>query len=602
MNLTPDLFLDKLIGERYRVKEFISGGGMGKVYQALDTRLANKIVAVKLLSQGLGGSSEAGGMLRRRFEEEAKLSAILGGHPRIIQVTDYGIYNSYPYIVMEYLGGGQSLSEVIRSGPMRPDRVLRIAIQVCEGLHHAHGIQTDLGDRLITGVVHRDIKPSNIFLMREGSFGETVKILDFGIAKAISDVSIALSSDRGFIGTCNYASPEQMRGEPLDLRSDIYSLGVVLYQMLTGEMPLRPKTSSFAGWYQVHNFEQPIAFNLHKLGTDVPQELVQLIMTCLAKDPEQRVPDMEMLRRALEAISQKQLSTTNRAATPRALSTIDADFPKEPVTRNLQSEGEETQLAAKWENADLPQQTAQPQKQAIWIYLAGGAVALFTSGFFFISSQSNPVQKQPNVATQPKSNPQPKPKPNVEDKTVPKPKVATDSQTTTPIKIAPPKPDSVTDKKPKPIPQVIIQDKPKPITKPQKDTSMATKPQPKPEINQPTPSPKPVAAPPPTISEAYVQDAGGIRRDIYSIGDTLYFVIRGGRNQLATVKLGKFGTFTMNPSVNDSTQYSIQIKVNSLSFPTTNDVKLIPIFRLCANTFDSICDKSIATAITISPR
>ncbi len=295
---------DGLIGERYRLVQFINGGGMGRVYRAEDTRLANKIVAVKILIQSLAGNEGTVQQLRQRFEEEAQLSAVLSGHPRIIQVTDYGVDKNQPYLVMEYLGHppqSQSLHDLIRQEqPLEAQRVVRLAIQICDALHYAHSFQTTLGTREITGVVHRDIKPSNIFILQDPTLGETVKILDFGIAKAISDVSLALGTNLGFVGSTEYASPEQLRGEVLDARSDIYSLGMVLYQMLTGQLPLKPETQSFPGWYQVHNFKAPQSFQELNLPQPVPPGLAQVILSCLAKDREQRPSSMQVLRERLE--------------------------------------------------------------------------------------------------------------------------------------------------------------------------------------------------------------------------------------------------------------------------------------------------------------
>ncbi|MFQ3584279.1 MAG: serine/threonine-protein kinase [Cyanobacteriota bacterium] len=291
----------KLIGQRYQLVQSIASGGMGQVFKAIDTRLFNRPVAVKLLHQNLAGDEKTQQQLHKRFEQEARISTLLGEHPSIVKVLDYGLENNHPYLVMEYLTG-HSLGELmLKYKPMPPNRVVNIARQVCAGLYYAHSLETNQDGHAIKGVIHRDIKPSNIFAIKDETLGETVKILDFGIAKLLSDVSIALGTQTtGFLGTVRYASPEQLRGEELDARSDIYSFGVVLYRMFTGQQPLRPKTDSFPGWYDAHNHQPPQPFDRSSLPYDIPVELEQVVLSCLAKDPDQRPQDMKILSAQLE--------------------------------------------------------------------------------------------------------------------------------------------------------------------------------------------------------------------------------------------------------------------------------------------------------------
>ncbi|MEN9220824.1 MAG: serine/threonine-protein kinase [Thermostichus sp. BF3_bins_97] len=291
----------KLIGQRYQLVQSISAGGMGQVFKAIDTRLFNRPVAVKLLHQNLAGDTNTQRQLRKRFGQEIRISTLLGEHPFIVKVLDYGLENNQPYLVMEYLTG-HSLGELmLKYKPMPPSRVVNIARQVCAGLYYAHSLETNQDGHPVKGVIHRDIKPSNIFALKDETLGETVKILDFGIAKLLSDVSIALGTQTtGFLGTVRYASPEQVRGEELDARSDIYSFGVVLYRMLTGQQPLRPKTDSFPGWYDAHNHQPPQPFDRSELPYDIPAELEQVVLSCLAKDPDQRPQDMKILSAQLE--------------------------------------------------------------------------------------------------------------------------------------------------------------------------------------------------------------------------------------------------------------------------------------------------------------
>ncbi len=307
----------KVIGQRYQLVQNIAAGGMGQVFKAVDTRLFNRPVAVKLLHQNLAGDENTCRHLLKRFQQEIRISTLLGEHPAIVKVLDYGLENNQPYLVMEYLTG-RSLGELMLKQPLLPpQQVVKIARQVCAGLYYAHNLETEQDGHLIKGVIHRDIKPSNLFVLKDETLGETVKILDFGIAKLLSDVSLALGTQTtGFLGTVRYASPEQVRGEELDPRSDIYSFGVVLYRMLTGQHPLQPKTDSFPGWYEAHNYQQPRPFDRSQLPHEIPPALEEVVLACLAKDPGQRPQTMKLLSDQLEGSLQSRSSAGSSLAPP----------------------------------------------------------------------------------------------------------------------------------------------------------------------------------------------------------------------------------------------------------------------------------------------
>jgi serine/threonine protein kinase len=308
----------KVIGQRYQLVHSIAAGGMGQVFKAVDTRLFNRPVAVKLLHQNLAGDDNTRRQLHKRFQQEIRISTLLGEHPAIVKVLDYGLENDQPYLVMEYLTG-RSLGELMLKQPvLPPQQVVRMARQVCAGLYYAHNLETEQDGHLIKGVIHRDIKPSNLFVLKDETLGETVKILDFGIAKLLSDVSLALGTQTtGFLGTVRYASPEQLRGEALDGRSDIYSFGVVLYRMLTGQHPLQPKSDSFPGWYEAHNYQQPQPFNRANLPYEIPLQLEQVVLSCLAKDPDRRPQDMKVLSAQLEGSLHSQSAASSSLAPPQ---------------------------------------------------------------------------------------------------------------------------------------------------------------------------------------------------------------------------------------------------------------------------------------------
>ncbi|NJK63959.1 MAG: serine/threonine protein kinase, partial [Synechococcaceae cyanobacterium SM2_3_1] len=290
----------QIIGSRYQLSHRLSAGGMGEVFKGVDVQLFQRPVAIKFLHQHLLGEDKVRRQLRRRFEEEARVSTLLGEHPRIIKILDYGLFQDQPYLVMEFLKGQGMGDVILKNGPMDPHRVVHLGRQICAGMHYAHSFERMMEGHLIKGVIHRDIKPSNIFVLSDNSLEESIKVLDFGIAKVISDASVVLGTQTsGFLGTARYASPEQMRGEELDARSDIYSLGLVLYRMLVGDMPIEPATDSFAGWYQSHNYQAPRPFQRDQLPYPIPKALEEVIHSCLAKEPDQRPQSMQGLGNAL---------------------------------------------------------------------------------------------------------------------------------------------------------------------------------------------------------------------------------------------------------------------------------------------------------------
>ncbi|MCU0534879.1 MAG: serine/threonine protein kinase [Hydrococcus sp. Prado102] len=280
----------RLLANRYQLIDLIGSGAMGHVYRAEDKVLGGVTVAVKFLSQALLNSK-----MRERFEREAQISAQLGEKGiHIIRVRDYGVdERDIPFYVMEFLQG-ESLSEIIKYQPLPLSRFLKITRQICFGLECAHKGIIYQGE--VCPIVHRDIKPSNILVTQDSALGELVKILDFGIAKLIQSNE---SQTQSFMGTLAYCSPEQMEGKELDNRSDIYSLGIMMYEMLTGEMPIFPENSSFGGWYEAHHYAKVQPLN-SALGA--PPALEALIMKCLEKLPPNRFQSVSELIQALDKI------------------------------------------------------------------------------------------------------------------------------------------------------------------------------------------------------------------------------------------------------------------------------------------------------------
>jgi serine/threonine protein kinase len=263
-----DFKKNKLILKRYRVIKKIASGGMADVFLGDDLKL-NRKVAIKILAANYAGDKN----FVVRFKSEAQILARLN-HPNIVQVYDWGEFDSSYFICMEYVEG-DSLKDIIeKKGPLPPETVVDYAIQISSALLMAHK----------SNLIHRDIKPQNILVTTEGE----VKVTDFGIAKSLStDITKTLN----IMGTAHYISPEQARGEILDHRTDIYSMGIVLYEMLTADVPFRGGSSIDISLK--HIYEKPLRPS--ELIGNIPEKLEKIIMHCLEKNPADRYPNIKEL-------------------------------------------------------------------------------------------------------------------------------------------------------------------------------------------------------------------------------------------------------------------------------------------------------------------
>ena len=291
-----DPFIDRRLGygDRYILQKLLGKGGMSKVYVALDTKLNNKKVAIKIMTSYFSTNNQH---LIKRFMGEVKSLSILT-HPNIIQITDYGKtpqqqpFSGYPFYVMEYFEG-KTLQQLLNENhKLAPNSALTIILKVCQGLKEAHH----------KGIIHRDLKPDNIFLISEG---DIVKLIDFGIAKKIDEESkkqTQLTVAGTFLGTYRYASPEQCLGESIDSRTDIYSLGMVLYEILSGNNPYNLKEDSDttnADWSVAHRREMPIPLRQQPNCHNLSVELEHIVMKCLEKLPQNRFQTIEQLEKPL---------------------------------------------------------------------------------------------------------------------------------------------------------------------------------------------------------------------------------------------------------------------------------------------------------------
>jgi eukaryotic-like serine/threonine-protein kinase len=265
----------KVLNNRYELEQKIGEGGMARVYRGRDGRL-NRRVAVKVLHPH--HASDVGFL--QRFHHEAQAAANLH-HPNIVDVYDVGQDDGVHYIVMEYVEGSDLKSLILRNGALPPEQAVPIAIAVAEGLEAAHRL----------GMVHRDVKPQNIIV---GPAGQ-VKITDFGIAK--SSLSTAMTETGVTFGTADYISPEQAQGLQATARSDVYSLGVTLYEMLTGRLPFTGDSSVAVAMQHVSSEPPPPRM----LNARIPLQLEALVLRALAKRPEERPASAREFARLLRS-------------------------------------------------------------------------------------------------------------------------------------------------------------------------------------------------------------------------------------------------------------------------------------------------------------
>ena len=285
-----DPYIGTIISERYRVLRKLGEGGMGVVYLA-EHILIEKKVALKILGEDFARKAD----LVARFMQEAKAASRIG-HENIVDISDFGqTASGSVFFAMEHLEGSDLATAIREDGPMAFSRVLPIVQQICRALAAAHG----------KGIIHRDMKPENVFIITKNGKPDFVKILDFGIAKmsALDEPNERLTRTGMIFGTPEYMSPEQARGDRPDHRVDVYALGCIIYEMLTGDVPFHAET--FMGVLTKHMFETPEPLGTH---VPVPSDVEALVMRALAKNRDERFQSMRELADALTACSGTDIS------------------------------------------------------------------------------------------------------------------------------------------------------------------------------------------------------------------------------------------------------------------------------------------------------
>lgn len=287
-----DPLIGKVVDGRYRFESVLGEGGMGIVYRATHIAL-NKPLAIKVLRPEVSKNEE----IVARFRQEAQSASAIGNQ-HIIDISDFGLMpDGATYFVMEFLEG-QSLTTAIEGGDFGTQRIVAVAKQLCSALGAAHEV----------GIVHRDMKPDNVQLIPRGGTDDFVKVLDFGIAKVGGSTSKLTQAGQVF-GTPHYMAPEQCAGAQVDARTDVYAVGIILYEMATGNVPF--DADNLMGILTKHLYENPVPPHELPPPVDVAPALEAVIMKAIAKKPEQRYQSMAELSADLDAVGS--------GATPRAV-------------------------------------------------------------------------------------------------------------------------------------------------------------------------------------------------------------------------------------------------------------------------------------------
>jgi serine/threonine-protein kinase len=364
---------------RYEIIDELGRGAMGSVYRAKDPAMG-RMVAVKTILPSVLASDD-GKEFRERFYREARAAGALA-HPGIVPMFDVGEHEGAPYLVMEYVSG-QTLAQSMRDGGLSTlDRVCEIGQQLAEALAYAHR----------KGIVHRDIKPANVLLTSREVYGvERAKIADFGVAKFSAS---ELTTSGKMVGTPAFMPPEQFTGAPIDGRTDIFSVGVILYWMATGEQPFSGETMTSVSYKVVHTDPIPPS----KLNPSVSSGLEAVILKCLAKNPAERYQTGDDLARALSALRGKDAGSGPSAEVPvQTIVAADATIDATPSLRARRA-AEAAEATATHTAVPVPPPVKQ-RSNTVLIAAALVVLAIANGIAWFGLHRSQPAPAAPAVAS-----------------------------------------------------------------------------------------------------------------------------------------------------------------------------------------------------------
>ena len=375
--MSASSYIGKEVAGQFKIVKRIGSGGMGAVYMA-DQPEMNRHVAIKILHPKYVSRPD----LVSRFRREARAMSHLS-HPNTARVFLYGqMEDGACYIVMEYLEG-KNLAQITRAeGMLQPERAVRIMVQVCGALEEAHR----------EGIIHRDLKPENVFLTIQGGIADYPKVLDFGLAKVtereMRPGSLILTQEGMVFGTPEFMSPEQARGKKLDPRSDIYSLGTILYELLTGKLPFDAEQAMDFLALQIRGTPIPLSRRVNNVT--FPPGLEAVVMKALEKDPDDRYPSASDFAMALKGCLHDQIDDDAMASVPRSedsqrfllegvkAADMESQRPAMPEAESVRPPaGAAAATMSSQQPASIP---APPQNPILWAALGAGAMLVLGGG------------------------------------------------------------------------------------------------------------------------------------------------------------------------------------------------------------------------------
>ncbi len=375
----PDPMVGRVLADKFKIISLLARGGMGKVYRAEQAPLG-RTCAVKVLTPPDNGSTTED-EFRKRFFLEASIGAKLT-HPNTVTIFDYGVTDDGVYfIAMEYLEG-KTLARVLKEeGPFAEERAAHIARQICRSLREAHAL----------GVIHRDLKPANVYLVEHADETDVVKVLDFGLVKDVESDGEDLTQTGLFMGSPKYMAPEQIRGEHVDARTDVYALGIMLYEMVAGKVPY--DKAKQVDTLLAHVNEKLPPLRDKKPDLQISEQLEMVILRCLAKNPSERFNGMAEVLESLKGTHGGTMTATRTVE----LEALRASASFTPPPSAYGSTGENPAA-----NTSSIAPGAAPAPSRRWMPIAIAVLALAAVGGVLATRKPEPSQ-QPATASETKT-------------------------------------------------------------------------------------------------------------------------------------------------------------------------------------------------------